>query len=174
MTDPPLTSACIALGSNIEPRTEHLAAAIQALRATPGVRVEAVSSWHETKPVRLPGSISASDAVEPAMYLNGACVLTTAISPRELLNVCLDIERARGRDRAKEGRWGSRTLDLDLLLYGDSVIVQPGLILPHPRMLERLFVLEPLAEVASDWLVPGTNQAVRAHLDTLRKKSNFK
>lgn len=162
--------ACIALGSNIEPRLVHVEAAIAALRNHPAVRVQAVSSWHETVPVRL--SQVEPTSPQTSLYLNGACRIETTLSPIQLLNLCLDIERSRGRDRAKEGRWGSRTLDLDLLLYGDQMITQPGLTVPHPRMLDRLFVLEPLAEIAGDLPIPGTNQAVRVHLDTLRQRTS--
>ncbi len=159
-----LNRACIAIGSNIEPRAAHLDAAVQGLRVEvePQGRVEAVSRWFETEAVVLPGQAAG------APYLNGACVIEAALSPRELLDVCLKIERSRGRDRQAEGRWGARTLDLDLLLYGNQVIHEAGLEVPHPGMLKRLFVLEPLAEVAGDWIVPGTARSVSTHLDALR------
>jgi 2-amino-4-hydroxy-6-hydroxymethyldihydropteridine diphosphokinase len=161
-----LIPACIAIGSNIEPRVEHLNAAVQGLKAElePEGRVAAVSRWLETEAVGLPGQ----EAGPP--YLNGACAIETSMSPRELLAICLKIERSRGRDRQAEGRWGARTLDLDLLLYGDRVIHEAGLEVPHPRMLERMFVLEPLAEVAGGWTVPGTARSVREHLDALRAR----
>jgi len=159
-----LNRACIAIGSNIEPRAEHLNAAVQGIQAEvePEGRVAAVSRWLETEAVVLPGQTAGSP------YLNGACVIETTMSPRELLARCLKIERSRGRDRQAEGRWGARTLDLDLLLFENRVIHETGLEVPHPRMLERLFVLEPLAEVAGEWIVPGTAKSVRAHLDALR------
>jgi len=159
-----LNRACIAIGSNIEPRAEHLKAAVQGLRAEvePEGRVAAVSRWFETEAVVLPGQGPGSP------YLNGACVVETAMSPRELLAACLKIERSRGRDRQVEERWGARTLDLDLLLFENQVLHEEGLEVPHPRMLERLFVLEPLAEVAGDWIVPGTARSVSTHLDALR------
>jgi len=158
--------ACIAIGSNIEPRAEHLHTGIQSLREklTPNGSVVAVSRFLETKAVVLPGHAPGSP------YLNGACVIETPRSPRELLALCLEIERSRGRDRHAEGRWGARTLDMDLLLFGAQVIHEPGLDIPHPRMLERRFVLEPLAEIAGDWLVPGTAKSVREHLDALERE----
>ncbi|MGH7243710.1 MAG: 2-amino-4-hydroxy-6-hydroxymethyldihydropteridine diphosphokinase [Phycisphaerales bacterium] len=164
MEKPLLNRACIATGSNIEPRAEHLQAATDALRrgVAPDGRVIAVSKWFETEALVLPGAAAGSP------YLNGACVIETTLSPRELLALCLDIERRRGRDRAAEGRWGARTLDLDLVLFGDQVIHEAGLDIPHPRMLERMFVLEPLAEIAGDWVVPGTARSVAAHLNALR------
>ncbi|MBX3389935.1 MAG: 2-amino-4-hydroxy-6-hydroxymethyldihydropteridine diphosphokinase [Phycisphaeraceae bacterium] len=168
MTQPPLNHACIALGSSIEPRAEHLRAAIEALDGAlgPHGRVVAVSRWHETEAVVPPGQAPG------APYLNGACVIETEVSARQLLNACLEIERSRGRDRRVEGRWGARTLDLDLLLLNDEVIRDEGLEVPHPRMLERLFVLVPLAEVAPGWLVPGTDKTIAQHLDALRRSMN--
>lgn len=159
-----LNRACIAIGSNIEPRAEHLRAGVEALREglVPDGSVVAVSRFLETEAVVLTGQTPGSP------YLNGACVIETSRSPRELLVLCLEIERTRGRDRNAEGRWGARTLDMDLLLFGDQVIHEPGLDIPHPRMLERRFVLEPLAEVAGEWLVPGTTKNVKAHLESLR------
>jgi len=163
---PKFNRACIAIGSNIEPRAEHLRASIEELGAglAANGRVVAVSMLLETEALVLPGQPAGSP------YLNGACVLETALSPRELLTLCLEIERSRGRDRHTEGRWGARTLDMDLLLFGDEVIHEPGLEVPHPRMLERLFVLEPLAEIAGDWIVPGTAKSIKAHRDALRAK----
>jgi len=118
----------------------------------------------ETEALVMPGQAPGSP------YLNGACVVETAFSPRQVLILCLEIERSRGRDRHAEGRWGARTLDMDVLLFGDQVIHEAGLDVPHPRMLERLFVLEPVAEIAGDWVVPGTAKSIKAHLDALRSK----
>ena len=98
--------------------------------------------------------------VPQGLYLNAAATLRTGLSPRELLDGLLAIERAHGRDRLTEARWGPRTLDLDLILYGDLIINEPGLVLPHPRMHERSFVLEPLAEIAPGWVVPGRGRTV--------------
>lgn len=164
MDNVPLNLACIAIGSNIEPRSEHLRAAIDGLRSglAPNGRVAAVSKFLETEAMVLPGQVAGSP------YLNGACVVATTLLPRELLALCLAIERSRGRNRQAEGRWGARTLDMDILLFGDEVIREAGLDVPHPRMLERLFVLEPLAEIAGDWVVPGTAKGVKAHLEALR------
>jgi 2-amino-4-hydroxy-6-hydroxymethyldihydropteridine diphosphokinase len=133
-----VSTAYIALGSNLGEREAHLAAALRALRDTAGVRVERVSSWYETRPVGGPPT--------QGNYLNGAAELSTTLSPEALLAVLLAIETANGRERTVKD--GPRTLDLDLLLYDDLVRESPDLILPHPRMHERLFVLEPLAEIA--------------------------
>lgn len=169
MTSSTPNRACIALGSSIEPRAEHLQAAIDALgqKVSPEGRVVAVSRWHETEAVVLPGQAPG------APYLNGACMVETCQSARQLLDTCLEIERARGRDRRAEGRWGARTLDLDLLLFGAEVIRDSGLEVPHPRMLERLFVLVPLAEIAPDWIVPGTDGTIAQHLEALRGSTNI-
>lgn len=144
----------VALGSNLDSelgdRASHLDFARAQLATLPGTTLLAVSKDYETAPVgRTPGQ----DAGGP--YLNAAVTLETNLAPRPLLEALLDIERQRGRDRDAEQRWGPRTLDLDLLLYGDLVIDTPGLEVPHPRLHERRFVLEPLAEVASNWAVPS-------------------
>jgi 2-amino-4-hydroxy-6-hydroxymethyldihydropteridine diphosphokinase len=128
----------LALGSNLGDRRSHLSAAIDQLAATPGITVAAVSSFHETAPVGGPPGQGA--------YLNAALRIGTALPPQELLARCLEIEQAQGRERIE--RWAARTLDLDLLLYGNRVIQEDGLIIPHPRLRERLFVLCPLSEVA--------------------------
>ncbi len=153
------------MGSNIEPRSEHLDAAVVSLRATPGIRVLAVSTRHETDAVGPPGG------PKQGKYLNAACLVETSLTPRELLSVCLEIERTRGRDRASQERWGPRTLDLDLLLYRDLRIDEPGLTVPHPRLHERLFVLAPLVEIAPDWEVPGLKKTVAALLSILRDQT---
>jgi len=137
-------SACIALGSNLGDREAHLAAAIAALRCEPGVEVVAVSPVYETDPVGPPPQ---------GPYLNAAVRVKTGLAPRELLDCLLRIEVAEGRRRSRE-RNAARTLDLDLLLYGDERIDEPGLVVPHPRLHERAFVLEPLCDVAAERVHP--------------------
>ncbi len=149
--------AFIGIGSNIEPRTDYLHAAVEALADTPNVTIQAVSEIRETAPV---GPI----CNQPA-YLNAAVELETVMQPHDLLVALLDIERAHGRNRDDETRWGPRTLDLDLLLYGDLVLDEPGLQIPHPRLAERRFVLEPLSDLAPDLVVPGTDESVAVLLD---------
>jgi 2-amino-4-hydroxy-6-hydroxymethyldihydropteridine diphosphokinase len=99
-------------------------------------------------------------------YLNAAVLLSTTMPARDLLDALLDIERNAGRDRSGGERWSARTLDLDLLLFGDATIDEPGLVVPHPRMHERLFVLAPLAEIAPHLPVPGLNANVGELLAT--------
>lgn len=139
-----MTDAYLGLGGNLGDREAMLRAAIAALDATPDVRVTAVSSLYETPPW---------GPVPQGPYLNACVALDTTLSPRELLTLCLAIERDHGRERAI--RWGPRTLDIDVLLYGDEAIDEEGLIVPHPRMTERAFVLVPLAEIAPELSIGG-------------------
>lgn len=153
--------AHIALGSNVGDRRAHIDAALNALRALPGSRLAAVSSIVETLPV---------GPVPQGPFLNAAAALETTLAARELLEGLQGIERSRGRDREGEQRWGPRTLDLDLLLYGAAIIDEPGLTVPHPRLQERRFVLEPLAEIAPEVVVPevvGEGRSVRELLAAL-------
>lgn len=151
--------AVIALGSNVGDRAAHLRAALEMIAGIEGVAIIACSSFHETAPVGPPGQ---------GEYLNAAAVVDTSRSPRDLLGELLAIERARGRERAKEQRWGARTLDLDLLLMGETVLDEPGLTLPHPRLHERLFVLAPLAEVWPEARHPVLNRTAAELLAALR------
>jgi 2-amino-4-hydroxy-6-hydroxymethyldihydropteridine diphosphokinase len=130
-----LTIAYVGLGSNLGDRDANLRAALERLAALGEARV---STIRETDPVGV---------TEQPKFLNAVAELETALPARELLDHLLEIERDLGRDRTKEERWGPRTIDLDLLLYGDDVIDEPGLTVPHPRLAERHFVLEPLYEL---------------------------
>ncbi len=145
----------IALGSNLGDRTSHLEFAVARLRELLGeVRV---SRFIETAAV----------APEPQpRYLNGALAGVTALSPRALLGELLRLERERGRERPYAG--APRTLDLDLILYDGDVIEEPGLQVPHPRFRERLFVLEPLVQIAADWIDPVTGLTIAALLRSRR------
>jgi len=153
-----VTAALIALGSNVEPRREHLLGAVRALGALPGTRVLATSSLRETAPVDCPpGS---------GPFLNGACLLETALAPHELLAGLQRIEAAAGRQRGQ--RHAPRTLDLDLLLHGDAVLRDEHLTLPHPRCHERAFVLEPAAEIAPALRHPVLRRTLAQLRDALR------
>jgi 2-amino-4-hydroxy-6-hydroxymethyldihydropteridine diphosphokinase len=138
--------AFVAFGSNLGDREATIRAALAALGADPGVEVVAVSSLEETDPVGY---------LDQPRFLNGAAELRTELSPRALLELLLAIEACFGRDRAAVPAQGPRTLDLDLLLYGNERIDEPGLRIPHPRLHERAFVLEPLAELDTALEVPG-------------------
>ncbi len=137
--------AFIGLGSNLGERERYLEAALDRLRASPGVRVLAVSSVRETEPVGY---------AEQGRFLNAAAKLETTLRPSELLQLLLAIEGELGRVRDGP-RFGPRTLDLDLLLYGDEQLEEPELTIPHPRLAERSFVLEPLAELEPGLEIPG-------------------
>jgi 2-amino-4-hydroxy-6-hydroxymethyldihydropteridine diphosphokinase len=137
--------AYVGLGSNLGDREVTLYAALEALGESSQVDVVAVSAFRETDPVGL---------VDQPRFVNAAAALETGLSPRELLSLLLDIERDLGRDRRQEKRWGPRTIDLDLLLYEDEVIDEPGLAVPHPRLTERAFVVVPLLELAPDLTLP--------------------
>lgn len=152
--------AClIGLGSNLGPREQSLERAVAALEQRPSTQVVAVSRWRATRPVGGP-------AGQPP-FLNGAVLIETALDPQSLLEAIASIERELGRTR--DERWGPRTIDLDLLLYGDRVVEAPGLSVPHPSMAWRRFVLEPAAEIAPQMLHPTTGWTVARlleHLDT--------
>lgn len=145
-------TAAIALGSNLGDRRDHLARALREIAALHGVRVLAVSRLVETEPVGGPPG--------QARYLNGAILVATTLDPRELLGALLEIERQHGRERSSGVKNAARTLDLDLLVHADHVVDEEGLTLPHPRLAERAFVLEPLCEIAPDLVVPGIDRTV--------------
>lgn len=138
--------AYVGLGSNLGDREQTLRAALDELAADPAVEVVAISTLIDTEPVGL--------TAQPR-FLNGVAAVETELSARELLGLLLELERRFGRVRDGVPPQGPRTLDLDLLLYGDARIDEPGLRVPHPRLHERDFVLSPLAEVAPGLEVPG-------------------
>jgi 2-amino-4-hydroxy-6-hydroxymethyldihydropteridine diphosphokinase len=139
-----VTHAYIGLGSNLGDRRAQLEEALRRLDADPAVSVVAVSSFRDTEPVGV---------VDQPRFLNAAAALDTSLEPHELLDRLLAVERALGRDRSGE-RWGPRMVDLDLLLYGDAALDEPGLTVPHPRLHERRFVLEPLLELDPGLTLP--------------------
>jgi 2-amino-4-hydroxy-6-hydroxymethyldihydropteridine diphosphokinase len=140
-----VTRAYVGLGANLGDRGRTLREAVEALAAEDGIEVVAVSTLRETEPVGVG---------EQPLFLNGAAELETTLTARELLDRLFAVEQRFGRVRV-QGEHGPRTLDLDLLLYGGESIEAPGLTVPHPRLHERRFVLEPLAELAPGLAVPG-------------------
>jgi 2-amino-4-hydroxy-6-hydroxymethyldihydropteridine diphosphokinase len=137
--------AYIGLGSNLGDREATLLRAVELLGAHEGIVIVAVSTLRETEPVGF---------LEQPRFLNGAAAVETELEPRDLLDRLLAVERALGRERTGPG-FGPRTVDLDLLLYGDRVVDEPGLTVPHPRLAERRFALEPLAELDPELTLPG-------------------
>ncbi|ELR99569.1 2-amino-4-hydroxy-6-hydroxymethyldihydropteridine pyrophosphokinase [Gloeocapsa sp. PCC 73106] len=138
----------IALGSNLGESISILENALVELNHTPGITLVSRSSWYQTKPIGPP---------QPD-YINGCALLDVELTPKALLDTLLNIEAKAGRIRRE--KWGPRTLDLDLLLYGNLILNTPTLEIPHPRMKERAFVLVPLAEIAPDWLEPVSQKAI--------------
>jgi 3-oxoacyl-[acyl-carrier protein] reductase len=155
-------TAYVALGSNLGDRQVTLDRAVLLLRAQTGLRVRRVSSYYETVPMGGPSG--------QGEYLNGAVEIETDLAPEELLRRLLDIERQLGRIRGESN--APRTLDLDLLLYGDLARSSPDPVLPHPRMHERRFVLVPLAEIAPNAIHPGLKATVQGLLDRLPPEAN--
>jgi 2-amino-4-hydroxy-6-hydroxymethyldihydropteridine diphosphokinase len=149
--------AYVSLGSNLGDRWRHMAQGMGALAALPKSRLIRRSSVIETAPVGPP----------QGPYLNAVAELETGLAARELLEGLLVAERSLGRVRDPAARWGPRTIDLDLILYGEEVIDEPGLTTPHPRLLERAFVLRPLAELSPRRVIPGPQVTVRAALVAL-------
>ena len=149
-----MTIAYIGLGANLGDREGNLRAALEHLRGLGPLRV---SSFRATEPV---------GGIDQPPFLNAAAELETDLPPRELLARLLEIERDLGRERAEETRWGPRPIDLDLLVYGDETIDEVGLTVPHPRLPERRFALEPLHELAPDLTLPD-GRRIRDLLDAL-------
>ena len=141
-----MADAYIGLGSNLGNRLINLSAARAALAEKAGA-IRAASSIYDTDPW---------GPVPQDNYLNQVVCIATALAPRDLLAALHGIERAAGRDRAHEIRYGPRSLDLDILLYGDRTVDGNGLVIPHPRIAERAFVLVPLAEIAPGLEIGGT------------------
>jgi 2-amino-4-hydroxy-6-hydroxymethyldihydropteridine diphosphokinase len=144
------TRAFLGLGGNLGEPAAAMAAALRALDADPAVSVAAVSSLYRTPPWGV--------ADQPD-FLNAVAAFDTRLSARQLLDLCLKVERGLKRIRAE--RWGPRVIDIDILLFGDARIDEAGLQVPHPRMGERAFVLVPLAEIAPEVLIGGRTAAER-------------
>jgi 2-amino-4-hydroxy-6-hydroxymethyldihydropteridine diphosphokinase len=137
-------TAYVALGSNLDDPRAQIRSALDRLAALPGTRLVRQSSLYRNPP---------AGGLDQPEFMNAVAEIETRMTPRRLLDALLDIERARGRVRDYPN--APRTLDLDIVLYGDRTVREPGLVVPHPRMLERAFVLVPLAEIAPDAVVPG-------------------
>lgn len=148
--------ALIGIGANIGSPAAQCRQAIQRLGQTEGISVLRTSSFYRTEPVGL---------VEQNWFVNAVSEIRTTLAPRDLLNVLKGIERLMGRKEAP--RWGPRVIDLDILLYGQRIIDEEGLKVPHPEMHKRLFVLEPLCEIASYVIHPVYNISARGLLSRI-------
>jgi 2-amino-4-hydroxy-6-hydroxymethyldihydropteridine diphosphokinase len=142
--------AYVGLGANLGEREATIRRAVELLDADPGIAVLAVSTLRETDPVGYR---------DQPRFLNGACAVETNLRPRELLDRLLAVERELGRERGSGPRYGPRPIDLDLLVYGDHVLDEPGLTVPHPRLAERRFALEPLVELDPELALPDGRRA---------------
>ncbi|WP_338752576.1 2-amino-4-hydroxy-6-hydroxymethyldihydropteridine diphosphokinase [Bacillus sp. FJAT-52991] len=151
--------AYLSLGTNLGDRIENLQAALTSLRNEEHITIERLSSIYETDPVGY---------TEQASFLNMAIKIRTSLSAEELLEKCLSIESQLGRIR--EIKWGPRTIDLDILLYNQDNIESEKLIVPHPRMHERAFVLIPLLEIDSTICFPGTRMTLEELSDSIQGK----
>jgi len=149
----------IGFGSNLGDRLDYCDRAVTLLSLLPATQMTAVSSLYETEPV--------ADAGDPGSgwFLNGVVRLDTDVTPESLLEVCREMEQALGRDL--DARSGPRTLDLDILFYGERTISGPNLVIPHPRLHLRRFVLAPMVELDPDWRHPVLARTVSELLDQL-------
>ena len=148
--------AALGLGSNVGNRRMHLLWAWRQLESH--VKVEAFSKMVETEPVGRPAGERA--------FLNAAAIVSGDVTPRGLLEIATELETDLGRNPSD--REGPRVLDIDILLVDDLELDEPGLVVPHPQLTRRLFVLEPLADIAGDWIVPGKFCSVEVCLEDLR------
>ncbi len=153
-----MSQCAIALGSNLGNSLTILETTIKRLSQHPHLKLINHSPWYETIPIGPP---------QPN-YLNGCAILETSLTPEKLLGELLKIEQDFGRIRQQ--KWGPRTLDLDLLLYDDLILETQILEIPHPRMIERGFVLVPLCDIAATWVHPITQKTIKDHLNMVDDK----
>ena len=157
-----MARVCLSLGSNLGPRETYLRKALQALDKELGSLVKC-SSFYET----LPWGFSSD-----SLFLNAAACYDTLLSPEEVLSVTQQIEKSLGRkEKSRQGQYADRCIDIDILLYDDRVIETPDMILPHPHMAERMFVLEPLAEIMPHLLHPLLKKTILQLKEELAERS---
>ena len=157
-----MARVCLSLGSNLGPRETYLRKALQALDKELGSLVKC-SSFYET----LPWGFSSD-----SLFLNAAACFDTLLSPEEVLAVTQQIEKSLGRkEKSRQGQYADRCIDIDILLYDDRVIETPDMILPHPHMAERMFVLEPLAEIMPHLLHPLLRKTILQLKEELAERS---
>lgn len=157
-----MARVCLSLGSNLGPRETYLRKALQALDKELGSLVKC-SSFYET----LPWGFSSG-----SLFLNAAACFDTLLSPEEVLAVTQQIEKSLGRkEKSRQGQYADRCIDIDILLYDDRVMQTPDMILPHPHMAERMFVLEPLAEIMPHMLHPQLRKTILQLKEELAERS---
>lgn len=157
-----MARVCLSLGSNLGPRETYLRKALQALDKELGSLVKC-SSFYET----LPWGFSSD-----SLFLNAAACYDTLLSPEEVLAVTQQIEKSLGRkEKSRQGQYADRCIDIDILLYDDRVMQTPDMILPHPHMAERMFVLEPLAEIMPHLLHPLLKKTILQLKEELAERS---
>lgn len=165
-------TAFLGLGGNLGQPDEAIRQALELLNVHPAVEVLAVSSFYQTEPV----GMAFSEGIIIPWFVNAAAQVRTSLSPEELLALCLQVEHQLGRDRSPVNRQAgaaSRTLDVDLLFYGDLIIRQPGLSVPHPRLHERAFALYPLRDIAPQFKHPELGQTMEALVQALPETSRI-
>jgi 2-amino-4-hydroxy-6-hydroxymethyldihydropteridine diphosphokinase len=145
-----MAEAALGLGSNIGDKAANISAALEGLGATADIRILRQSSLYRTAPW---------GDTDQDWFVNACVLISTSLTPAGLFSRCLDLEREGGRTRTKDRRWGPRIIDIDLLFYEDLRLNEAALTLPHPRLLERGFVLVPLAEIAPDRIINGVRVA---------------
>lgn len=148
-----MSTAYIGIGSNLGDRGKNIAMAIALLNAHPSIDAIAQSQWREYEALSLEGE-------EFPPYLNGAVEIRTDLTPQELLDACQSIEHELGRP-ADHGKWQPRTIDLDILLYNEVILNTPKLTIPHSELAKRVFVLEPLCDIAPDLVIPSCGKTVQ-------------
>jgi len=156
----------IGFGGNLGDRQEFCDRAVALMNLLPLSRVTGISSYYESEPVDPQGILG------PTWFYNGVVRVETSLSPRRLLDILHETERALGRDDSN--RHGPRTMDFDILFFGQQVIDQPGLTVPHPRLHERRFVLEPLVELDPDWTHPLLRRTASELLNDLQDARQVK
>lgn len=163
-------TAYIALGSNMGDRASLIAQAVAAVGGLSGVEAVRCSRLFETPAVGLDG---VGQKAGQGAYLNAAAAVETSLGPRELLDGLLSVESALGRvERGRREKWAARPIDLDLLLWGDAVIDEPGLTVPHPQLSKRWFVLSPLCDVGADVIHPVFNVTIRELLGGVEEQGD--
>jgi 2-amino-4-hydroxy-6-hydroxymethyldihydropteridine diphosphokinase len=155
-----MTRSLLAVGANLGDRAAALRKTLELIAVLPGTQLLARSTWHETVPVGGPEG--------QASFLNGAVLVESLLAPGDFAAAMQDIERQLGRERVV--RWDARTIDIDLLLYGDQIIDTAGLQIPHPRMSFRQFMLAPAAEIAGEMIHPTSGWTIAALLHQLHSR----